>query len=44
MSEQMLRLRGWLARYVWPSYQQARLIEGAKRDIMRLTEAEPELH
>jgi hypothetical protein len=39
-----LRLRGWLARYVWPSYDQARFIEAAKRDIKKLVEGEPELH
>jgi hypothetical protein len=38
-----LRLRGWLARYVWPSYDQARFIEAAKRDIKKLVEGEPEL-
>ena len=44
MTERMLRVRGWLARYVWPSYSQARFIEGVKRDIRELTEAEPELN
>jgi hypothetical protein len=38
------RLRGWLARYVWPSYDQARFIQAAKRDIKKLVEGEPELH
>ena len=38
-----LRLRGWLARYVWPSYDQARFIDAAKRDIKKLVEGEPEL-
>lgn len=38
-----LRLRGWLARYAWPSYDQARFIEAAKRDIKKLVEGEPEL-
>jgi len=38
-----LRLRGWLARYVWPSYDQARFIEAAKRDIKKLAEGKPEL-
>jgi hypothetical protein len=37
-------LRGWLVRYVWPSYDQARFIEAAKRDIKNLVEGEPELH
>ncbi len=39
-----LRLRGWLARYVWPSYDQARFIEAAKRDMEKLIEGEPELN
>jgi hypothetical protein len=38
------RLRGWLARYVWPSYDQARFIEAAKRDMKKLIEGEPELN
>ena len=38
-----LRLRGWLARYVWPSYDQARFIQAAKRDIKKLAEGEPQL-
>ena len=33
----------WLARYAWPSYDQARFIEAAKRDIKKLVEGEPEL-
>jgi hypothetical protein len=36
-----LRLRGWLARYLWPGYDQARFIEAAKRDIKKLAEGEP---
>jgi hypothetical protein len=39
-----IRLRGWLVRYVWPSYDQARFIEAVKRDIKKLVEGEPELH
>jgi hypothetical protein len=38
-----LRLRVWLARYVWPSYDQARFIEAARRDMKKLIEGEPEL-
>ena len=32
------------ARYVWPSYDQARFVEAAKRDIKKLVEGEAELH
>jgi hypothetical protein len=39
-----LRLHGWLVRYVWPSYDQARFIQAAKRDIKNIVEGEPELH
>ena len=39
-----LLLRGWLSRYVWPGYDQARFIQAAKRDIKKLVEGEPELH
>jgi hypothetical protein len=38
-----LRLRGWLARYLWPGYDQARFIGAARRDIKKLVEGEPEL-
>jgi hypothetical protein len=38
-----LRLRGWLARHVWPSYDQARFIQAVKRDIKKLVEGEPQL-
>jgi hypothetical protein len=38
------RLRGWLARYIWPSYDQARFIEAAQRDMEKLIEGEPELN
>jgi hypothetical protein len=27
------RLRGWLTRYIWPSYRQRRFIEDAQRDM-----------
>jgi hypothetical protein len=37
------RLRGWLTRYIWPSYCQRRLIEDAKRDMKALIEGQPEL-
>lgn len=39
-----IRLHGWLVRYVWPSYDQARFIKAVKRDIKKLVEGEPELH
>jgi hypothetical protein len=38
-----IRLRGWLVRYIWPSYAQRRFIEGAKRDIRRLVQGGSEL-
>lgn len=38
-----LHLRGWLARYVWPTYCQRRFIEAARRDMRRLAEGQPEL-
>ena len=38
-----LRLRGWLARYLWPGYDQARFIGAARRDIKKLVAGEPEL-
>jgi hypothetical protein len=31
-------------RYVWPSYEQARFIEAAKRDMKKLIEGEPKLN
>jgi hypothetical protein len=36
------RLRGWLARYLWPGYDQARFIAAARRDIKKLAGDEPE--
>jgi hypothetical protein len=37
-----IRLRGWLLRYIWPSYAQRSFIAGAKRDILRLVQGEGE--
>jgi hypothetical protein len=38
-----IRLRGWLVRYLWASYEQRRFIQGAKRDIQRLVQGGSEL-
>jgi hypothetical protein len=38
-----IRLRGWLVRYIWTSFEQRRFIEGAKRDIRRLADGQDEL-
>ena len=38
-----IRLRGWLVRYLWASYEQRRFIEGAKRDIRKLVHGGGEL-
>jgi hypothetical protein len=38
-----IRLRGWLVRYIWPSYAQRTFIDGARRDIRRLVQGGSEL-
>ncbi len=38
-----IRLRGWLVRYIWPTYAQRMFIEDAKRDIRRLVQGGGEL-
>ncbi len=38
-----IRLRGWLARYIWPNYAQRMFITDAKRDIRRIVQGTDEL-